>query len=151
MPEFFNSTTRGVTNLTFNKTYNITDGTFTDIDYERVTGNNYRITARKQLADISAVGTETFTLGVNGFTGPGIYVLTSAHLQADASFDRRTSASSSDFDYGANDEGTTGTITIDGFANNIICGRFDIIISDEADRTKWVRSTGSFRAYFLNN
>ncbi len=150
-PEFFNSTTRGVTNLTFSKTYNITDGTFTDIDYERVTGNNYRITARKQLADTSAVGTETFWLGVNGLTGPGTYVLTRQHLQADASFIRGTSATSSNFGYGASDEGTTGTITVDGFANNIISGRFDIIISDDADSTKWVRSTGSFRAFFLNN
>lgn len=40
----------------------------------------------------------------------------------------------------------SGTITVDGFDGNTMSGRFDVILSDVDDGTKWVRTVGSFRA-----
>jgi hypothetical protein len=147
--EFFNSMTVGVTNLTFSRTFNVTEGTLTDVFFEN-TGvpGNYRIAGMRNINQTSPliVGIEYFYIGVNGFTGPGTYMLTSQRLEADALYVRGTNDEPTNFGYGAFDEGVTGTVTIDAMNDTTITGRFNVIISDDDDPTKWVRSTGSFRA-----
>jgi len=142
-PEFLKAVTKGVTNSSFNRSITINDGGLDFIQLSS-TGNNYGIQARDN--NFSPIGSEAFLISINDLTGPGIFNVTPNGLQASLEYNRATASLSGNFDFTDNDAGTIGTITVDGFDGNTISGRFNVILSDVDDGTKWVRTVGSFRA-----
>lgn len=142
-PGFLKAVTRGVTNSTFSRSITINAG---GIDFVNLssTGDNYGIQARDNF--FSPTGSEAFLFFVYNVTGPGVFNVTPNNLQAGLEYNRASTTLSGNFDYTDNDAGTIGTITVDAFDGNTMSGRFDVILNDVDDSTKWVRTVGSFRA-----
>ena len=142
-PEFLKAVTRGVTNSTFSRSITINDGGLDFVQLSAI-GDNYGIQARDNF--FSPSGSEAFLIGIYNVTGPGIYNVTPNNLQAGLEYNRAAETLTGNFDFTDDDAGTIGTITVDAFDGTTMSGRFDVILNDVDDDTKWVRTVGSFRA-----